>query len=120
MKGLVQRVHLAMRRVRGNLILESWNCFTFTRFVMAAGTVAVLIICRHGARTRCRDAISCRADPCQTPDALWQDPLCWDSLKKMAPMYPFIHVAVLGAPITAVSSHRSKALLSSASLLSPT
>ena len=49
----------AMRRVRGNLILESWNCFTLTRFVMAAGTVAVLMICRHGARTRCRDAISC-------------------------------------------------------------
>ena len=52
--------HLAMRRVSGNLILESWNCFTLTRLVRAAGTVAVLMICRQGARTRCRDAISCR------------------------------------------------------------
>ena len=51
--------HLAMRRVRGNLILESWNCLMLTRLVSAAGTVAVLMICRHGARTRCLDAISC-------------------------------------------------------------
>ena len=52
--------HRARRRVSGNWILESWNCFTLTRLVMAAGTVAVLMICRQGARTRCRDAISCK------------------------------------------------------------
>ena len=57
----LEKAYRAMRRVRGNLILESWNCFTLTRFVMAAGTVAVLMICRQGARTRCRDAISCAA-----------------------------------------------------------
>ena len=54
---------LAMRRVRGNLILESWNCLMLTRLVSAAGTVAVLMICRHGARTRCLEAISCTPTP---------------------------------------------------------
>ena len=52
--------HRARRRVSGNWILESWNCCTLTRLVMAAGTVAVLIICRQGERTRWRDAISCK------------------------------------------------------------
>ena len=51
--------HRAMRRMSGNLILESWNCLMLTRLQAAAGTVAVLMICMHGARTRCRDAISC-------------------------------------------------------------
>ena len=55
----LSRTHRAMRRMSGKQILESWNCLMLTRLQAAAGTVAVLMICMHGARTRCLDAISC-------------------------------------------------------------
>jgi hypothetical protein len=56
--------HRAMRRMSGKRILESWNCLMLTRLQAAAGTVAVLMICMHGARTRCREAISCSPARC--------------------------------------------------------
>lgn len=42
----------------GNLMLESWNCFTLARLVSAALTVAVLMTCSADARTRWREPIS--------------------------------------------------------------
>lgn len=46
--GMTYRTTL---RTKGNLILESWNCLMFSRLVRAAGTVAVLMICKEGYRT---------------------------------------------------------------------
>ncbi len=50
--------HLASLWVMGKEILESWNCFTLSRLHSLAGTVAVLMMDRDEARTRCLDAIS--------------------------------------------------------------
>jgi hypothetical protein len=36
--------------VSGNLILLSWNCLVLSRLQAAAGTVAVLMICRDNHR----------------------------------------------------------------------
>ena len=51
--------HLMERRVRGNLMLESWNCLTLSRLHSAGGTVAVLMICTTGGLALCLDPISC-------------------------------------------------------------
>ena len=52
------------RRVRGNLILESWNCLTLSRLQRAGGTVAVLMIWITGGLALCLDPISCGRRTC--------------------------------------------------------
>ena len=56
--------HLMERRVRGNLILESWNCLTLSRLQRAGGTVAVLMIWITGGLALCLDPISCGRRAC--------------------------------------------------------
>ena len=57
--NMFAKVYLASLWVRGNWILELWNCLMLSLLHKAAGMTAVLMIWMQGNLTRCRDPISC-------------------------------------------------------------